>query len=93
MCLRLAIDPATGEERTACLSHLLEKAGNPTLMTEALKRVICDHALGNYRAVTTISANLLTVAVERDRHQLDEKLYFEVLAPEGRKPRRAGTRA
>jgi type II secretory pathway predicted ATPase ExeA len=90
--LRLAMDAATGEELNTCLTHLLEKAGNPTLMTEALKSAICDHALGNYRAMTTIAANLLTVAVERDLRQLDEKLYFEVFAPEGRKPRRAGAR-
>ena len=90
--LRLPMDVATGEELNACLNHLLEQAGNPTLMTEALKGTICDHALGNYRAMTTIAANLLTVALERDLHQLDEKLYFEVFAPEGRKPRRAGAR-
>jgi general secretion pathway protein A len=90
--LRLAMDPATGEELNACLSHVLEQAGNPTLMTEALKSTICDHALGNYRAMTTIASNLLTVAAERDLHQLDEKLYFEVFAREVRKPRRAGVR-
>ena len=90
--LRLSMDVATGEELNACLNHLLEQAGNPTLMTEALKSAICDHALGNYRAMTTIAATLLTVALERDLHQLDEKLYFEVFAPEPRKPRRAGTR-
>ena len=91
--LRLAMDAVTGEELNACLSHLLEQAGNPTLMTEALKSTICDHAIGNYRAMTTIAANLLTVAAERELSQLDEKLYFEVFAPEARKPRRAGARA
>jgi general secretion pathway protein A len=90
--LHLTMDSATCEELNVCLNHLLEKAGNPTLMTEALKSAICDHALGNYRAMTTIAANLLTVAAERDLHQLDEKLYFDVFAPEGRKPRRAGAR-
>jgi len=91
--LRLAMEAATGEELNACLTHLLEQAGNPTLMTEQLKSTICDHALGNYRAMTTMAANLLTVAAERELHQLDEKLYFEVFAPETRKPRRAGARA
>jgi len=90
--LRLAMDAATSEELNACLSHLLEQAGHPTLMTDALKSAICDHALGNYRAMTTIAANLLTVAVERNLPQLDEKLFFEAFAPEGRKPRRAGAR-
>ena len=39
-----------------------------------------------------MAANLLTVAVERNLTQLDEKLYFEVFAPDTRKPRRTGTR-
>jgi type II secretory pathway predicted ATPase ExeA len=90
--LRLAMDYASSEELKACLTHLLDRAGNPTLMTEPLKTTLCDHAAGNYRALTTIAANLLTVAAERNLAQLDEKLYFEVFAPEPRKPRRAGAR-
>jgi type II secretory pathway predicted ATPase ExeA len=91
--LRLPMDYANSEELNACLTHLLEHAGNPTLMNEVLKSTICDHAAGNYRTMTTIAANLLTVAVERNLCQLDEKLYFEVFAPESRKPRRAGARS
>jgi len=90
--LRLALEYASSEELNACLTHLLESAGNPTLMTEALKTTLCDHAAGNYRALTTIAANLLTVAAERNLTQLDEKLYFEVFAPDTRKPRRVGAR-
>jgi general secretion pathway protein A len=40
---------ATSEELNACLTHLLESAGNPTLMTEPLKSTLCEHAAGNYR--------------------------------------------
>ena len=90
--LRLPMEYASGEDLKACLTHLLDRAGNPTLMTEALKTTLCDHAAGNYRALTTIAANLLTVAAERNLTQLDEKLYFEVFAPDTRKPRRAGAR-
>jgi general secretion pathway protein A len=90
--IRVAMDYAKSEELHACLTHLLEGAGNPTLMTEALQTTLCDHAAGNYRALTTMAANLLTVAVERNLTQLDEKLYFEVFAPDTRKPRRTGTR-
>lgn len=91
--LRLALEYASSEELNACLTHLLESAGNPTLMTAALKTTLCDHAAGNYRAMTTIAANLLTVAAERNLTQLDEKLYFEVFAPDPRKPRRVGARS
>ncbi len=90
--IRLAMDYATAEELRACLTHLLDGAGNASLMSDALKTTLCDHAAGNYRALTTMAANLLTVAAERDLAKLDEKLYFEVFAPETRKPRRAGAR-
>lgn len=90
--MRLAMDYAAGGELNACLTHLLESAGNPILMTEALKTTLCDHAAGNYRTLTTMAANLLMVAVERKLSQLDEKLYFEVFAPDNRKPRRLGAR-
>ena len=36
--------------------------------------------------------NLLTVAAERNLTQLDEKLYFEVFAPDKGKPRRLSGR-
>jgi general secretion pathway protein A len=90
--IRLAMDYATAEELRACLTHLLDGAGNASLMSDALKTTLCDHAAGNYRALTTMAANLLTVAAERDLTKLDEKLYFEVFAPETRKPRRVGAR-
>ena len=38
------------------------------------------HAAGNYRVLTTMSAQLLSAAVQRQAAVLDEKLYFEVFA-------------
>jgi type II secretory pathway predicted ATPase ExeA len=91
--MRLAMDYATSEELQACLTHLLDSAGNPTLMTEALKTTLCDHAAGNYRALTTMAAQLLMAAAERKLDQIDDKLYFDVFTPDTRKPaRRTGTR-
>jgi type II secretory pathway predicted ATPase ExeA len=91
--MRLAMDYAGGEELHACLTHLLDSAGNPALMTEALKTTLCDHAAGNYRTLTTMAAQLLMAAVERKLPQLDEKLYFEIFSPDTRKPaRRTGAR-
>ncbi len=77
---RLAMEYATREELLACLTHLLASAGNPKLMTPQLMHTLCDHALGNYRVMTTMAAELLTTAVEREATQIDEKLYFEVFA-------------
>ena len=90
--LRLAMDYAGRDELLATLTHIIDGAGNPTLMSDALKTTLCDHAAGNYRALTIMAANLLTVAAERNLTQLDEKLYFEVFAPDKGKPRRLSGR-
>jgi general secretion pathway protein A len=50
-------------------------AGNANLMTPELMHTLCDHALGNYRVMTTLATELLTAAAQREATQLDEKLY------------------
>ena len=50
-------------------------------MTAQLRQTLCDHAAGNYRILTTMSAELLSAAAKREAPQLDEKLYLEVFAP------------
>jgi type II secretory pathway predicted ATPase ExeA len=60
---------------------LLETAGNKKLMTPELVDTLCDHAVGNYRVLTTLASELLTAAAERECTQLDEKLYLELFAP------------
>lgn len=80
---RLNLEYASREDLLACLKHLAASAGNPTLMTAELLRTLCDHAIGNYRALTTIAAELLAVAAQRELTQIDEKLYLEVFAPPG----------
>jgi general secretion pathway protein A len=90
---RLATEYASRDELQACLSHLLAGAGNASLMTPALQQTLCDHAAGNYRILTTLSAELLTAAAQRNLPQLDEKLYLEVFAqPETTAPRRMASR-
>jgi hypothetical protein len=60
-------------------------------MTPMLQHTLCDHAAGNYRILTTLAAELLAAAAQRELPQLDEKLYLEVFAqPERPAPRRAG---
>lgn len=75
---RLVLDYATRDELLECLDHLLTTAGNPTLMTAELKATLADHSAGNYRVLTGLADELLTVAVDRDLPLLDEKLYLEV---------------
>jgi type II secretory pathway predicted ATPase ExeA len=78
---RLTIDYATREELLAGLQHLLDTAGNAQLMTAELMHTLCEHALGNFRVLTTMGAELLDAAVQREARVLDEKLYLEVFAP------------
>lgn len=78
--MRLAMDYAGREGLLACLRHLLASAGNSKLMTAELMATLCDHALGNYRMMTTMASELLAAAAQREQAQLDEKLYLEVFA-------------
>ena len=90
---RLATEHASPEELLACLEHVLAEAGNASLMTLPLRHTLCDHAAGNYRILTTLAAELLAVAAQREAPLLDEKLFLEVFAPSDRVPaRRGGTR-
>jgi len=88
---RLVLDYASRDELLASLDHLLEAAGNPSLMTTELKATLADHAAGNYRVLMNLADELLTVAADRDLPRLDEKLYLDVFAqtpkpkPQGRK--------
>jgi len=78
---RLLTEYASRDELAACLDHLMASAGNAALMTAPLRQTLCEHAAGNYRILTTLAAELLSTAAQQEKPQLDEKLYFEVLAP------------
>ena len=87
---RLATEFASRDELLACLEHLLAGAGNASLMTLPLRQTLCDHAAGNYRILTTMAAELLAAAAQRELPVLDEKLYLDVFAPSPKPaPRRA----
>jgi general secretion pathway protein A len=77
---RLLMEYADRNELMACLKYLLSTAGNANLMTPELMQTLCDHALGNYRVLTTMAAELLTLACQQELTQLDEKLYLEAFA-------------
>lgn len=74
---RLVLDYASRDELLACLDHLLEIAGNPSLMTTELKATLADHAAGNYRVLMNLADELLATALDRELPRLDEKLYLE----------------
>ena len=75
--VRLNIDYADSEQLLQGLQHLLTTAGNSSLMTPQLMQMLCEHSMGNYRVLYNLAGDLLAMAAQQERTQLDEKLYFE----------------
>ena len=86
---RLVMEYADRNELMACLKHLLATAGNASLMTPALMQTLCDHAIGNYRVLTGMAAELLASAAQQEITQLDEKLYLQVFGQATAKTRKS----
>lgn len=86
--VRLNTEYASVEQLLSCLQHLVTSAGNPGLMTPELMQTVCEHAMGNYRVMCTISGELLATAAKQERIQLDEKLYLECFAAPQPQPKR-----
>ena len=83
--LRLTLEHATRDDLLACLAHRHKAAGNPTLLNPKLAAALADHAMGNYRVLTNMAAELLVHAAQRE---LTEKLFFDVFNPERTAPAR-----
>lgn len=72
---RLTLDYASRDELLACLDHLLETAGNPSLMTTELKATLADHSAGNYRILddpepASLTTHLVQTSISQLRHAL-----------------------
>lgn len=78
--VRLNMEYARPNQLMDSLHHLLACAGNPRLMSQELMQTLCDHSMGNYRALCTMAAELLSAAAQQEKTQLDEKLYLECFA-------------
>jgi general secretion pathway protein A len=87
---RLVLEPVSHDNLIACLDHVTDRAGNPTLITPELKVALAEHAMGNPRVMMNTADELLSAAFEQKKVTLDEKLYFEVFAPPS--PRKASNR-
>jgi type II secretory pathway predicted ATPase ExeA len=85
---RLAMEYADRDELLACLKHLQLTSGNANLMSPELMKTLCDHALGNYRVLTSMAAELLASAAQQEITQLDEKLFLEVFGNTAARPRK-----
>ena len=88
--VRLNMEYASPDQLMEGLQHLLACAGNPRLMSQELMQTLCDHSMGNYRALFTMAGELLSTAAQQEKTQLDEKLFLECFAvpapPHKRKP-------
>lgn len=84
MRARLVMEPLSTDELLTCLRQLLKTADGASLMTPELMQTLCDHAVGNYRIMTNLAADLLAAAAQREATSLDEQLFLEVFAIEGR---------
>ena len=78
--IRYATEYAGRDELLSFLNHLLDEAGNASLMTPELRNTLCDHAAGNYRILAAMAADLLAAGAQKNLPQLDEKLFLEVYA-------------
>lgn len=86
--VRLTLEHASRDDLLALLKHLTRTAGNPSLMTPALMQALADHAMGNYRVLTNLAAQILAAAAKDERTELDEKLFFDTFDRERSKANR-----
>ena len=86
---RLFLDYADAETLRAALDHVLDYAGNPALMPDALRETLVEHAAGNYRSLMSMADELLHAAIKKQAKQIDETLYLELY---GRRPTSAPKR-
>lgn len=75
---RLTMEYATRDELLSMLEHVIAEAGNASLMTEALRHALTEHAAGNCRMLMSMANELLVEGLAREQTPLDEKLYLEV---------------
>lgn len=86
--VRLNIEHASRDQLLACLEHLLHTAGNPRLFAPAVQTALVDHAIGNYRVLCNLAAELLAAAAQRKLESIDEALFFELFTPRQPTPQR-----
>lgn len=75
---RITLQPLAKDDLAALLEHLVERAGAPALLTAGLRTVLVDHAAGNARVLCTMAAELLDVALQRNKPVVDESLFLEL---------------
>lgn len=78
--IRMIMEPYAQNVVVQFLEHSLIQAGAPHLMTRSLMDTLAAHSSGNLRLLSTMAAELLHRAAEKELAQLDEGLFFEVFS-------------
>lgn len=78
---RMTMETATKDLLAEFVSHCLEAAGNPQLMTKQVIGSLAEHAGGNFRTLTNLANELLSAAIKKDAAIVDEKLFLDTFAP------------
>jgi general secretion pathway protein A len=91
--VRIKLEALEKDDLLALLTHRLEAAGGPALMTPGLKTTLAERAVGNPRVLQGLAQELLMMAAHQEKKQLDEQLFLEVFGGEDRKPRGRRRRA
>lgn len=91
---RLLLEPAPARDLGEMLRHVTEQAGNSKLITTELMTTLSDQSLGVPRTMMQMAHDLLLAGVEKERGNLDEKLYLDLFgqAREARSRGRAAHR-
>jgi type II secretory pathway predicted ATPase ExeA len=90
---RLHMTPANKDELMDVLSHAIEAAGNPNLMTEELMSALAEHSAGNFRLLMTLANEVLELGVVKESRVLDEGLFLETSSKDRPAPMRSKNKA
>jgi general secretion pathway protein A len=76
--IRQHLDKRPPQDLAHILKETLSKAGNSSLMTDAVIQSAAEHSMGNLRAMMMIGNELLCQASEDNETQIDENMFFRV---------------
>jgi len=79
---RLILENYSSGDLLDLLKESLERAGNPSLMTNGLMDTMAEHSCGNPRAMMIACGDLLMEAARLDMKQMNEDLFIKFYSSE-----------
>ena len=68
----MTMDSVSKESLSQFVSHCLEAAGNPQLMSKQVIDTLAEQAGGNFRTLTNLANELLSVAIKKNIVSVEE---------------------